>query len=282
MRRSLRTSATGTVGLVIVLAVLFCAITADWISPYDPLEQNIERKLQPPAWLKGGSWDHPLGTDQLGRDILSRIIHGSRVSMLISVAGTAVAIAVGVLLGSLSGYYGGKADAVIMRFVDVILSFPFILLAIFVVAVIGPGILNIILIAGFTSGVNMARIIRGEILGVKEMEYIEAIRSVGARDGTIILKHILPNIFNVLIVMATLEMAQLILVESSLSFLGLGVPAEVPTWGKMLSEFRTLILSDPWIAVFPGLAITLTVLGINLFGDWLRDYLDPKLNQTIK
>lgn len=278
MWRHLLQNKAGLLGLVLIVIVLFCAVTADVIAPYDPLQQDITNKLKPPVWSEKGTSAHLLGTDQLGRDVLSRILHGSRISILVSVAGTLVAVATGLILGSISGYYGGRVDAFIMRFVDINMAFPFVLLAIFIVAVMGPGVMNIILIAGLSAGVRLARLVRGEILTVKEFEYIEAIKSVGAKDSTIIFRHIIPNIFNALIVIATLEMAQLILVESSLSFLGLGVPAEIPTWGKMLSESRTLILSEPWVAVFPGLAITLTVLGINLFGDWLRDYLDPKLS----
>ncbi|WP_248928224.1 ABC transporter permease [Paenibacillus hamazuiensis] len=282
MWKNLKRNKAGLLGLTIIIVVLFCALAANIISPYDPLQQDIANKLKPPAWSEGGSGAHLLGTDQLGRDILSRVIHGSQISILISVAGTLVAIVTGLVLGSISGYYGGKWDSVIMRFVDINMAFPFVLLAIFIVAVMGPGVANIILVAGLSAGVSLARLIRGEILAVKELEYIEAIKSVGARDSAVIFKHIIPNIFNAIIVIATLEMAQLILVESSLSFLGLGVPAEIPTWGKMLSESRTLILSEPWVAIFPGLAITLTVLGINLFGDWLRDYFDPKLSGSSK
>jgi ABC-type dipeptide/oligopeptide/nickel transport systems, permease components len=279
MWKQLRSSGTGLLGISILVIVLFCALAADWISPYDPLKQDLANSLQPPFWAEGGSAQYLLGTDQLGRDILSRILHGSRISLLISVAGTVVAIVTGLLLGSVSGYFGGRIDVVIMRLADITMAFPFVLLAIFIVAILGPGILNLILVAGVSAGVRLTRTVRGEILFVKDQEYIEAIRSVGAKHSRIIAKHILPNIGSALIVIATLEMAQLILVESALSFLGLGVPAEVPTWGKMLSESRILILSEPWVSIFPGVAITITVLGINLLGDWLRDYLDPKLGK---
>ena len=185
---------------------------------------------------------------------------------------------VGVVLGSLAGYYGKWVDAVIMRLVDIQLCFPFTLLALFIAAVLGSSLGNVILIAGITSWVRYARLVRGEILGIKEMEYIEAIRAAGGTDARIIFKHILPNIISPVIVIATLEMAKIVLIEASLSFLGYGVPITIPTWGRMLSEARDNILTDPWQCIFPGLCITLTVLGVNLLGDWLRDYLDPKLD----
>lgn len=261
--------------LILAIAVIF-AVFAEFIAPYSPVDQNIESKLLPPVWDENGNRSHLLGTDELGRDILSRIIHGSRVSLIVSIFGTMVALIIGIIIGSISGYYGGKIDAFLMRIVDIVLAFPFILLAIFVIAITGPSVLNIIIVAGFATGVNLARVIRGEVLHVKENDFIEATHSLGANNFRIILLHILPNIANVLIVIATLEMANLILLESALSFLGLGVPAEIPTWGKMLAESRTLIISNPWNAIFPGIAITITVLGINLLGDWLRDYFDPK------
>ncbi|MED4957589.1 ABC transporter permease [Paenibacillus macerans] len=280
MWTNLRKSRAGLPGLFILALVVLCALAAPWIAPHDPYAQNLADAMKPPFWSAEGSAAYLLGTDQLGRDIFSRIIYGSRISLLISAAGSLVSLATGILLGSISGYYGGKIDSLLMRFVDISMAVPFILLSIFIAAIVGPGIANIIFIAGISSGVGLARLVRGEIMAVKGQEYIEAIRSVGANDRIVVFRHILPNIFNTLIVTLTLEMAQLILVESSLSFLGLGVPAEVPTWGKMLSESRTYMLSDPWIAIFPGVAITLTVLGINLFGDWLRDYLDPKTRKT--
>ena len=266
----------GKAGLLLTLAFAFCAFFAHWIAPYDPLHQDLARTLQPPAWESGGSMNHILGTDQLGRDILSRIIYGSRVSLLVSFAGILVAAAAGLLLGTVSGYYGGRIDAILMRLVDVKLSFPFVLLAIFIVAVLGPGLANLIWVAGLTTGVSLARIVRGEVLSVRETEYVEAIRSVGASDAAIIFRHVIPNILNAVIVMATIEMGQLILLESSLSFLGLGVPAEVPTWGSMLADSRNLLLTQPWAAVFPGLTIMLAVLGVNLLGDGLRDRLSPR------
>lgn len=277
MWKSLKDSKTGLIGVVIVLIVVFMAITASFIAPYDPSKQDLMNKLAGPAFA-GGSLDHLMGTDQLGRDILSRIIYGSRVTILVAFSGTVCAGILGTLMGALAGYYGKWVDAVIMRIVDIQLSFPFILLALFVAAVLGRSLRNIILIAAISNWVQYARLIRGEILTVREMEYIEAIRSVGGKNGRIILYHILPNVISPMIVQATLGMARIVLMEASLSYLGLGVPLEIPTWGRMLSEGRDYMLTDPWLAVFPGIAITITVLGVNLMGDWLRDYLDPKLN----
>lgn len=277
MFKSLKESRTGLLGVVIVLFVLFAAVTAAFISPYDPAKQDLMNKLVNPVWA-GGTIDHLLGTDQLGRDVLSRIIYGSRITILIAFSGTVLAGIVGVAMGSLAGYYGRMVDSVIMRIVDIQLSFPFVLLALFVAAVLGRSLFNIILIAAISNWVQYARLIRGEILSVKEMEYIEAIRSVGGRNSRIIIKHIIPNVISPVIVQATLGMARIILMEASLSYLGLGVPLEIPTWGRMLSDGRDFMLTNPWMAILPGIAITLTVLGVNLMGDWLRDYLDPKLN----
>lgn len=277
MWKSLKDSRTGLLGVVIVLFVLFAAVTAAFISPYDPAKQDLMNKLVNPVWA-GGTADHLLGTDQLGRDVLSRIIYGSRITILIAFSGTILAGIVGVAMGSLAGYYGRMVDSIIMRIVDIQLSFPFVLLALFVAAALGRSLFNIILIAAISNWVQYARLIRGEILSVREMEYIEAIRSVGGRNSRIIIKHIIPNVISPVIVQATLGMARIILMEASLSYLGLGVPLEIPTWGRMLSDGRDFMLTNPWMAVLPGIAITLTVLGVNLMGDWLRDYLDPKLN----
>ena len=243
-------------GLILVLLIIICAIFAPLLAPYDPLAQDVMIKLKDPIWGADPVAGHLLGTDQLGRDILSRLLYGARVTLIVALAGTMVGGIVGVVLGSLAGYYGKWVDAVIMRLVDIQLCFPFTLLALFIAAVLGSSLGNVILIAGITSWVRYARLVRGEILGIKEMEYI----------------------ISPVIVIATLEMAKIVLIEASLSFLGYGVPITIPTWGRMLSEARDNILTDPWQCIFPGLCITLTVLGVNLLGDWLRDYLDPKLD----
>lgn len=276
--KSLKRSKTGILGLAIVLIVLFCAIFANQLCPLDPLKQDLLNKLKDPIWTGNGVAGHLLGTDQLGRDILSRLIYGSRVTLLVALFGTLVGGVAGVILGSLAGYYGKWVDAVVMRIVDVQMCFPFTLLALFIAAVLGSSLGNVILIAGITSWVRYARLVRGEILSIKESEYIEAIRAAGGSDARIIFHHILPNVISPVIVIATLEMAKIVLMEASLSFLGYGVPVSIPTWGRMLSEARDNMLSNPWQCILPGLCITLTVLGVNLLGDWLRDYLDPKLD----
>lgn len=277
MWENLKRSKTGIIGFIIITIVILCALTANFISPFDPGLQNLEKKTIEPAWSESGDIHHLLGTDQLGRDVLSRLIYGSRITLTVAFFGTIVAGIIGITLGSISGYYGGKADSIIMRIADIQLAFPFILLALFIVAVLGPGLRNIILVAGISGWVRYARLVRGEILFVKEMEYVESIRALGAKDSRILIKHIIPNVISPVIVIATLEMAKIILMEAALSFLGLGVPPNVATWGRMLSEGRVYIFTAPWLCILPGLAITITVLGVNLLGDWLRDYLDPKI-----
>lgn len=278
LTKSLKSSKTGMIGLAIVLIVIFCAIFAGQLAPCDPMKQDIMNKLKDPIFAANSTQGHLLGTDQLGRDILSRLLYGARITLLIAFAGTIVGGIVGVIMGCLAGYYGGWVDAVIMRLVDIQLCFPFTLLALFIAAVLGSSLMNVILIAGITSWVRYARLVRGEILSIKETEYVEAIRALGGSDMRIIFCHILPNIISPVIVIATLEMAKIVLMEASLSFLGFGVPITVPTWGRMLSEARINMVTNPWQCILPGICITLTVLGVNLLGDWLRDYLDPKLD----
>lgn len=278
MSKSIRKSASGMFGLIAITLFIFLGIFADVISPYPPDQQDLDNKLLPVSWAEGGTQEHLLGTDQLGRDMVSRLIYGSRVSILIALGGTALAGIIGFIAGSLAGYYGGIVDSVIGRLMDINLAFPFILLGIFVVAILGPGVDKIILIAGITGWVRFARVVRGEILSIKEMEYIEAIRSLGGKDLRIIVKHILPNLVSPLIVIATLDLAKVILMEASLSYLGMGVPPQVPTWGRMLAESNSYLQTDAHLVILPGITISLLVLGVNLFGDWLRDYMDPKLD----
>lgn len=278
MIKSLVHSKTGFLGAAILVCILFAAVFAGVLAPHDPYEQDIMHKLMNPLWAPKSDASHLLGTDQLGRDILSRLIYGSRITLLVAFAGTVAAGVIGIFFGCLSGYYGGWIDAVIMRIADIQLSFPFILLALFIAAVLGPGVDNVILVACLCFWVQYARMVRGEILSIREMEYVEAIRALGGSDFRIIFKHILPNVMNMVVIIGTLEMARIILMEAALSFLGLGVPVDVPTWGRMLAESRINLVSYPWHAIFPGLLITFTVLGVNLLGDWLRDYLDPNLD----
>lgn len=275
--RALLRNRIGLAGAVIIALEILVALLAPVLSPHDPIEQNIARRLVPPAWVEKGTWSHPLGTDQLGRDILSRIIYGSRVSLLVGFLSVAISLPVGVLIGLVAGYFGGKLDDLMMRIADTQLAFPFILLAITIVGVLGPTPQNVILILGIGGWVVYARITRGQVLSLKEKDFIEAARGLGLSHWRILFRHIFPNTLTPIIVVATFAVAQMILLESSLSFLGLGIQPPTPSWGGMLNEGRNYITLAWWLSTFPGAAIMLTVLGINFVGDWLRDLFDPRL-----
>jgi peptide/nickel transport system permease protein len=275
-------SKTGTIGLIIVLAVSFMAVFADTLAPFDPAKTHAVKRLKPPMWMEGGSPEHPLGTDNLGRDVLSRIIYGSRVSLLVGICAVVVAGAIGVVLGLISGYYGGVVDSIIMRTVDSFLAIPNILFMLVILAVLGPSLVTLILVLGFTNWVKYARIIRSEVLSVKERDFVRAARTVGASDGRIIFTHILPNVISSFIVVSTLSVATTIIAEASLSFLGLGIQPPDVSWGGMLSDGRQYLATSWWVATFPGIAITITVLGIIFLGDWLRDVLDPRMKARAK
>ncbi len=279
--QSVLSSKTALFGLILLGIVVVSALLAPLLAPHDPREQNLEKRLQPPAWMQGGSPEHPLGTDHLGRDILSRIIYGARVSLLVAVISVAVSGTIGTLLGLAAGYWGGRFDAVVTMLADVQLAFPFILLALAVMSVLGTGLRNVILVLGVTGWVVYTRLIRAEVLALREKEYIEAVRALGQKDHKIIWRHILPNVLPSVIVMASLRIANMIIAESSLTFMGLGVEPHIPTWGNMLADGREYITNAWWLATFPGLAIMLTVLAINLLGDWLRDRLDPRLQNSL-
>lgn len=257
--------------VALISLLIFVALLAPLISPFDPNEQNLKVRLLAPL-----STDHILGTDYLGRDILSRLFYGAIVSLKIGIIGTLLGLVVGVVLGIISGYYGGIIDTIIMRFGDIQLAFPFLLLAIALIGVLGSGIGNIIIVAVITGWIKYARVIRSSILSEKKKEYIQAGVALGLSDLRI-MKHILPNVIPSAIVLATLETGRIILMESTLSFLGMGVPSNVPAWGSMLAEGRTYMLTQPWVAIFPGMSIFLLVLAVNLLGDWLRNKLDPKM-----
>lgn len=278
MLRLLLESRTGSVGFAIVLAVVTAALLAPLIAPYDPASQEITRALKPPVWL-GGPSGALLGTDNLGRDIFSRIMYGSQVSLIIGLSAVAVAGSLGFTLGVLSGYLGGWVDAVLMRLADFQLSVPFIVLAIAVLGVVGPSLQNLIVVLGITSWVSYARVARSEVLSLREREFVMAARALGASSFRIMLIHIGPNVTAPAIILASLEVARMIISEAALSFLGLGVPPPAPSWGGMVADGRNYLESAWWIATFPGIAIVITVLGINLFGDWLRDTLDPRLRR---
>ncbi|TBL79450.1 ABC transporter permease [Paenibacillus thalictri] len=275
--RSLLKSKTGTIGFIIVLAVVFMAVFAGVVAPHDPVKTSAAKRLLPPMWMAKGSVEYPLGTDNLGRDVLSRIIYGSQISLLVGICAVAVAGSIGVILGLVSGYYGGWIDKIIMRTVDTFLAIPNILFTLVILAVLGPGLFTLIFVLGVTNWVKYARIIRSEVLSVKERDYVRAARAVGARNTRIIFKHILPNVISSFIVVSTLSVATTIILEASLSFLGLGIQPPTVTWGGMLSDGRQYLATSWWVATFPGVAITLTVLGIIFLGDWLRDILDPRM-----
>jgi peptide/nickel transport system permease protein len=270
-------SKTGAIGLIIVVLVFLMAIFAAWLAPADPAYTEVAKRLIPPAWMEGGSLDFPLGTDNLGRDSLSRIIYGSQVSLLVGICAVVVAGIIGITLGLLSGYYGGWLDVVIMRIVDAFLAIPGILFMLVIMSVTGPSLVTLIFVLGFTNWPQYARIVRSEVLSVKERDFVRAARAVGARDLGIIWTHILPNVASSLIVISTLSVATTIILEASLSFLGLGVQSPTVSWGVMLSDGRQYLATSWWVATFPGVAITITVLGIIFLGNFLRDILDPRM-----
>ncbi|WP_170007581.1 ABC transporter permease [Bacillus fonticola] len=271
-------SKTGTLGFVIVFTVIGVSLFADVLAPYDPAVPNPVDRLQPPSWIEGGSSEYLLGTDNLGRDILSRLIVGSQVSLLVGISAVLLAGAIGLLLGLISGYYGGWIDLVIMRTVDAFLAIPSILFMLIVLAVVGPSLSTLILVLGGTTWVVYARMVRGETLSIKERDYVRSAKAVGAKDSRIIGKYIFPNIISSFIVIATLNVASTIISEASLSFLGLGIQSPDVSWGLMLNDGREYVATSWWVATFPGVAITVTVLGIIFLGDWLRDVLDPRMN----
>lgn len=266
-------------GLIMVLGVIFSAIFAPLISPHDPILQDVEKRLLPPWGQVGTDPNYLLGTDQLGRDIVSRLIYGARISIVVSVSAVVFSAFLGTIIGLFSGFYGGKIDSVFMRLADVQLAFPFILLAIAIIAVLGPNLQNIIIVMGITGWVIYARVVRAEVLSLREKEYVMAVRALGGSNGRIIFNHLLPNVVPPIIVIITLEMARMIIMEAALSFLGLGIQPPTPTWGGMLADGRVYLVTSWWLATFPGLVIMLVVLGINLLGNWLRDILDPRLTQ---
>ena len=272
-----RVDALAVAGALVVLAAIVLAAAAPALAPGDPLKNALHERLTPPTW--GG--EHPLGTDTLGRDVASRLLHGARVSLVVGFSAVLLAGVVGVVLGLVSGWYRGWLDDAVMRIGDVQLAFPVLVLAVGVLAVLGASLLNLILVLGVTGWITYARIVRGEVLTLRERDFVAAARALGASDAWIVGRHLLPNVLPPLTVVATFSVARTIIAEASLSFLGLGIPAPEPSWGAMLDEGRNYITTGWWLALFPGLAILLLVLGINLVGDWLRDVLDPRLERGL-
>ena len=268
---------TAFLGAIIVLSFILIAILAPFVAPHDPLKASIVNRLQPPFWIEGGSSTYLLGADEIGRDILSRIIYGARVSILVGLVTVAISGFLGTLLGSFAGYFRGRFDAILSRFADLLLSFPYLIFAIFLMSIVGPGFFNLIVILCFKSWVNFFRLSRGEMISEKTKEYVEAAQALGESDIKIIFKEILPNIIHSLLVLATLRVGFFIILEASLSFLGLGIQPPTPAWGSMINSGRAYMLSAWWVSTIPGIALLILVLSINLLGEGLRDILDPRL-----
>ena len=268
-RRHLLRDKKALVGTVVLSVLIVSALLAPWISPYDPNGMDF-------MMMEAPGWAHPLGTDDLGRDLLSRLIYGTRISLFVGVSTVAIALVVGVLLGLFAGYYGGWMDAIIMRYIDLQWAFPNFLIAVYLVAIVGTGLSNVIVAISLAFVDDFARIARGMVLSIKEEQYVDAARTVGASNWRIMWRHILPNALAPIIVQATISVSYAILAEATLSFLGLGVEADTPTWGLILSEGRSFISRLWWVGVFPGLFIMMTVLSINFLGDAMRDVLDVK------
>lgn len=278
--RLLARDLAGLLGLVLFLLIVAVAVLGPQIVVHDPLGQNLSVSKMPPAWAAKGDWSYPLGTDNLGRDLFSRIIYGSRVSLTVGFFGVFIAGSLGLVIGLIAGYAGGRVDAVIMTVVNIVLAFPYLLLVVIIAGVLGRSLLNVILILGVTDAPIFVRIARGEVLRIRQSGYVESAICVGARPARIIFDHILPNLIGPLMTVATFEMSAMIFYEAGLGFLGLSVPPSVPSWGNMLEAGRKYLQTAPWIAAFPGVAIMLTSLSMNLFGDWLRDVLDPRLRRA--
>jgi peptide/nickel transport system permease protein len=270
-RRRFLNSRPGLAGAIVLLAVTLAAIFAGQVSPYDPKRQDFRVEHEPPSLA------HWMGTDEFGRDVLSRVIWGAQSSLQAGATAATIALLVGLVLGMLAAYYGGSTDNIIMRVMDVILAFPYILLAIAVVAILGPGLRNAMIAIGIVYVPHYARVVRGAVLSVRARDYVEAARALGARDGRIMWQHVLPNTLAPVIVQTTLNVGSAIIDTAGLSFLGLGTQPPTPDWGNMLSAGRSYVIDSPWIATFPGLAILVTVLAFNLMGDALRDAFDPRL-----
>jgi peptide/nickel transport system permease protein len=276
--RALLMSRTGLIGMILLALLVGGAVFGPLFDLPNPVRGDLRARLAPPTWaglFSPGA--HPLGTDQLGRDILSRIIYGSQITLTIAVFAVLLGGVVGMALGILSGYVGGYVDRFLMRLVDVQLAIPLILFALLIVAALGPSITNLIIVLGLTSWTRYARIVRGQVLVLREREFILSARAAGANGLRIMFRHILPNVLTPALIVGTLELARIIVMDAALSFLGLGVQPPAASWGRMLSEGRVYIASAWWIVTFPGLAIVFTVLSVNLLGDWLRDYFDPRM-----
>jgi len=266
--------------IVILVIFLFIGAFGSFLAPHSPTAVDLPHRYQPPVWDADGNWTYPLGTDSLGRDILSRMMYGARVSLEFALAAVLLTGIIGGLLGLISGYYGGWVDTVIMRFVDLVISIPLILVAMTVVIVTGPSLINLILVVSLRSWPMYSRVARAEALSLKERDFVASAQVVGVSRPRIIARHIFPNVLNSLVVLATLQIGTIIMIEAMLSFLGVGIPPPNPAWGQMVNQGRDVLDTAWWVSAFPGMAIGAVVLSFNVFGDWLRDRLDPRLRQV--
>ncbi len=276
LARELARDAGGLFGLGVILLIVLMAIIAPLIAPYDPAAQDILARLRPPAWTARGDWSHVLGTDQLGRDVLSRVIWGARITLVIAAMVVLVSGCIGVVVGLAAGYRGGRTDSLLMRLVDIQVSFPGILLILLIVSVVGPGTITLIVVLSITNWMVYARLVRGFVLSARQTPYVEAAEVIGCRPGRVIFRHILPNLVSPLLTVGILEFTNVVLAEAAVSFLGLGVQPPATSWGLDVAGGRDYIFVAWWLVTFPGLAIVLTVLSINLFAGWLRVTLDPR------
>ncbi|MBB4684233.1 ABC transporter permease [Amycolatopsis jiangsuensis] len=274
--RSVLRNKLGVVAVTVLVLVVLAALCAPLIAPYDPATQDLLVRLNPPAWESGGSSAHLLGTDQLGRDILSRLVYGARVSLLVGACAALLAGVIGAAIGLVAGFLGGWFDRILMRLADIQLAFPPILLALAIVGFLGSGLWYVVLVLGFTGWVSYARVLRSEVLSLRTREFVTEARAIGVTDAAIMRRHLLPNVLAPLATIGTLHVAAAIVAEASLSYLGLGVPKQTVTWGGMLSDGQLYLGTSWWVAVFPGLALMITALAVNLAGDVLRDVADPK------
>lgn len=271
---------SGLFNVSFLLLVTVAAVAGPWVTDRDPTFSEPRNRLRPPAWEAAGTGEHLLGTDQLGRDVYTRLVYGSRISLVVGLGTVLISAVLGSAVGLIAGYWESRLGTGLMRLADVQLAFPFLLLALAVVAAVGAGLLNVIVILGVAGWATFARVVRAQVLSIKEREYVEAVRAIGAGQPTIIVRHVLPNVLTPIIVLATATVANNIVVEASLTFLGLGVQPTIPSWGSMLADARDYLAVAWWMGIFPGVALMLTVLTINLLGDWLRDYLDPALRNV--
>lgn len=269
--KALRRNRLAMAGAAVVALLIAAGVAGPWLAPYDPLKQDLSQALQ------GPSWAHWFGTDSFGRDVLSRVLYGSRISLMVGVASQAIAFALGVLLGVVAGYYGGRTETAIMRLADVTLAFPTLLLLIAITAAFQPSLVVVFVAIGVVGWAGMARLVRSQALVVRELDFVQAARALGMGDARLLLRHVLPNCLAPAVIAVTLGMAGAILLEAALSFIGLGAQPPTPSWGAMISDGRDFLRTAPWISLFPGLAIGFVVLGFNLFGDGLRDAMDPRL-----